>query len=218
MKDWEFGECVAAAGDLGLTYRVKLTEDELAALPQQRVTHLAPARAVSEAAELDAWCGWMREHGLDLMGVVTFTDDYANRHGIKTLQRALADVEAGLRSGTFRRGDARGALQGFPFSYVLAGEWHRTGREVPHVHLALESRGANPGRLLRELRGLFDGSRGRSRFELMRDCDAATLYGLKDTLKTAKTDADPIRFRLLRRRRRSGSVSHKLSFGGETLG
>lgn len=173
-----------------------LAEDELAALPQQRVTHPAPARAVSEAAELDAFCEWLSCYGLDVIGTVTFSDDYAQRWGITSLARAVEDVKGALRSIHLRRGDARGFVSGFPFSYALAGEWHRTGRQVPHVHLALESRGANQDRLLRELRSFFDGSRGRSRFEVMRDRSAATLYGLKDTVKSVKLDSDALYVRL----------------------
>lgn len=189
----------------------KLSESELQSLTERIEArglhgHNAPARAVSEAAELDAYCQWLSSFGLDLIGVVTFTDDYAQRHGITSLSRATSDVLGALRNAHFRRGDARGYRKGFPFSYVLSAEWHRTGRLVPHVHVALESRGANTDRLCRELRGLFDGSRGRSRFEVMRDTSAATLYGLKDTIKEVKRDSEAIYLRLLRARDRSSKV------------
>lgn len=181
----------------------KLSEEEREAIPR-RPRFPAPARAVSEAAELDAYCEWLSGFGLDIIGTVSFTDEYAERRGITTLHRAVADVESGLRAIQVRRRDQRGFIKGFPFSYVLSGEWHRTGRQVPHVHLALESRGANQDRLLWELRAFFDGSRGRSRFEFMRDRSKATLYGLKDTVKEVKHDSDAILLRLLRPRMRSG--------------
>lgn len=201
----------------------KLSESDLERLDERSKArgvrgHLSPPRAVSEAAELDAYCEWVAGHGLDLIGVVTFTDEYAQRHNIFSLSRAVDDVASGLRSIHCRRGDSRGFVSGFPFSYVLAGEFHRTGRAVPHVHLALESRGSNQGRLLRELRGYFDGSRGRSRFEVMRDRTAGTYYGLKDTIKSVKHDSDAIYLRLLRPRDRSGRFLLAEAEGGELHG
>lgn len=164
-----------------------------------------PARPLSESLELDEYCSWLSSFGLDLLGTVTFSDEYATRHGLTTLSRSVHDVEHGLRAIHVRRGDTRGFRKGFPFSYVLSAEWHRSGRQVPHVHLALESRGAPVDRLLRELRGYFDGSRGRSRFEVMRDRSAGTLYGLKDTVKEVRHDSDAILLRLCRPRSRSAA-------------
>lgn len=155
-------------------------------------------RSESEAAQLEAFCEWLAAEGLDLFGVVSFSDDYAARYGIYSLKRGLDDVWAGLNQVPLRRGQR----VGFRGKYVLAGEWHPSGRLVPHVHLALESAGCPPEKVCGELYRYFYGSRGRSRFEPMRDVDTATLYALKDTVKASARDADCVRFRLWHPKRR----------------
>lgn len=156
--------------------------------------HHNPARALSESQQLDALCQWLHEdHHLNAIGTVTFSDHYAQRHAIYSFDRALDDTWAGLNEAHFH------------WKFVLAAEWHRSGREVPHVHLALEIPDHLTDRVLDQLRRYFDGTRGRSRFEVMRDTTAATLYGLKDTVKSSKIDTSGIRLRLHRPRRRKRS-------------
>lgn len=153
-------------------------------------------RPLKDSQSLEALCEWLHGHGLTAMGVVTFTDEYADRFGIHSLDRALDDVWQGLQNVPMLNG-----RRGFPWKFVMAGEMHRTGRSVPHVHLALEI----PDRAMEgacgELWRYFYGSRGRSRFEPMRDVNAATLYGLKDAVKAVKEDPAALRYHLWRRRR-----------------
>jgi hypothetical protein len=128
------------------------------------------------------------------MGVVSFSDAYAARHGIYSPKRALDDVWRGITQDARIRGS-----HGFRGRFVLAAEWHRTGREVPHVHAAFEGVG-NRQSLCYDFWRHFKNTRGRCRFEEMRDVDTATLYGLKDVLKEDASTADGFRFRLTARR------------------
>lgn len=164
-----------------------------------------PPRPLSESEQLNALCEWLHlEHHLNLIGVVTFTDDYAASRGIYSFARALDDVWAGLREVPMKDG-----IRGYPWKFVLAAEHHRSGRSVPHVHLALECPDHARSRVCSQLWDYFYRTRGRSRFEPMRDVTAATLYGLKDTVKSTRLDSSDVRYRLhhpkrLPRRRVSG--------------
>jgi hypothetical protein len=149
-------------------------------------------RSAAEEAALHAFCGWLAEYGLDVIGTVTFSPKYADDHGIVSLERAIDDVRRGLAQCGMRHGRKKG----FQGRYVLAGEWHPSGRQVPHVHLALESRPWRTDEDVRSLWSYFFGTRGRSRFEVMRDVDRATLYGLKDTIKASQNDATSSYLRL----------------------
>lgn len=160
----------------------------------------SPRRPLAEEEQLQALCEWLHGHGLDLMGVVTFSDQYADSHGIYSIASAVRDVWRGLSE--IRMHSGKGYKVGYPFKFVLAGEMHRTGRTVPHVHVALESHGVPAGKLCAELFTYFLFTRGRCRFEPMRDVDLATLYGLKDTVKASKSDPSAIAARLWYPRRR----------------
>lgn len=155
----------------------------------------APARPQLHRDSLDAMASWFSMHGLNAMGVVTFSNDYAARYGIYTPRAAVRDVFRGLINEVPLRGS-----RGFWGRFALAPEWHRTGREVPHVHIAFETIG-NPVTLCADLNRFFGNTRGRSRFEVMRDCDAATLYGLKDVFKE-QLESGTLNARLARSRRR----------------
>lgn len=148
--------------------------------------HTSPKRLLAEENLLQAHCEWLhQEHHLNLIGVVTFSDQNAASRGIYTLDRALDDVWRGLTIG-----------MRYPWKFVLAGEHHRTGRTVPHVHLALEAPPHATERVCRDLWHYFLNTSGRSKFEPMRDVTAATLYGLKDTVKSTKEDSSSLRMRL----------------------
>jgi len=174
-----------------------LSDDELAALNERCAARAKPQaagaarvrRSVAEASQLDSFCEWLHNNGLDLFGTVTYRDDYAKQYGIYSLKRGLDDVWAGL------------SHFGFRYKFVLSGEWHPSGRQVPHVHLALESAGQPVDKVCYELYHYFFHSRGRSRFEPMRDQNIATLYALKDSVKASARDADSIRLRLWRPKR-----------------
>lgn len=142
--------------------------------------------ACPRCVKLHATCEWLSGYGLDVLGTVTFSDDYAERFGIHSLQSAMRDVRRGLAQVPMKRNTRKG----FPFCYVLTGEWHPSGRQVPHVHVALESGSMPVDRVCTELWTYFFATRGRSRFEPMRDTSRATLYGLKDTIKSAELDAN----------------------------
>jgi hypothetical protein len=135
----------------------------------------------SSDAQLQEFCEYLNGFDLDLMGTVSFSDKYAAAHRLYSLRAALLDVERGLHSVPMRNR----TLRGFRGRYVLCGEWHPSGRQVPHVHLALDSMGVHDkSRMCKELWSYFVGTRGRCRFEPMRDRTIATLYGMKDTIKS----------------------------------
>lgn len=158
-------------------------------------------RRAAETQQLQVFTEWLSCQGLDLFGAVSFTDEYAARHGIYSLSRALDDVWVGLNDVPMKRG----RIKGFPGKFVLAGEWHPSGRSVPHVHLALESGSAPGDAVCNDLWRYFFHTRGRSRFEPMRDQNVATLYALKDSVKASTKDADSVRFRMWRPKRRAKS-------------
>lgn len=163
-----------------------------------------PRRPAHEEAQLQALCEWLNGHGLNTIGVVTFSDDYASRHGVFSIRRGVQDVWDGLY-----RGIPMGEKFGYPWKFVLAGENHRTGRLVPHVHLALEVPDhCDQSQVCYRLWDYFFRTRGRSRFEPMRDVDTATLYGLKDTVKQSSNDPHAFAARLWHPHRRSGRPVH----------
>lgn len=158
-------------------------------------------RSARDESQLQALCEWLHGYQLDILGTVTYSDDYAQSHGINSLRAALQDVARGLREMPM----VGGTIRGYRGRYVLAGEWHPSGRNVPHVHLALDSMGVvDPSKVCTDLWRYFYGTRGRSRFEPMRDVNTATLYGLKDTIKAAEHDPDTIYLKLGRHRALKG--------------
>jgi hypothetical protein len=175
-----------------LTYTA--TADELAELEERSQERGIRAhatisrnlrRSAQEAATLQALTEWLATHRLNVFGTVTYSDDYAHKHRVYSLNAGLDDVWRGLTQAL-----------AFPGKFVLAGEWHPSGRKVPHVHLALEARYSSQEQLCEDLRHHFDTTCGRSRFEPMRDVTTATLYALKDTVKASAQDADAVRYRL----------------------
>lgn len=154
-------------------------------------------RSAAEERQLQAFCEWLKAEGLNIFGAVTFTDDYAERYGIYSLNAGLNDVWRGLSNVPMKNG----RRAGFRGKFIISGEWHPSGRRVPHVHLALECGSAPMDKVCQELWRYFYGSRGRSRFEPMRDQDVATLYALKDSVKASAHDADSVRFRMWRPKR-----------------
>lgn len=146
----------------------------------------------SRCVRLHATCEWLSGFGLNVIGTVTYSDEYASRRGIYSIARALDDVREGLRCVPMKAG----RRTGFMGPYVLCGEHHPSGRNVPHVHLALATAREPAGAVCSELWSYFYATRGRSRFEPMRDTSKATLYGLKDTVKSADLHGDWIVTRL----------------------
>lgn len=151
----------------------------------------------SSRSELQELVEWLARHDLDIIGSVTFTDIYAKANGVYSLERAVKDVRRGLAKCYMHKG----RRVGFPGRFVLCGEWHPSGRVVPHVHLALESGSFPIENVCRELWTYFFITRGRSRFEPMRDVQVASLYGLKDTVKSNRKDAAVTYMKLQRHRR-----------------
>lgn len=154
-------------------------------------------RSARDESQLQALCEWLHGYQLDILGTVTYSDDYAESHGIRSLAHALADVDRGLREMWMRNH----SIRGYRGRYVLAGEWHPSGRKVPHVHLALDSMGVvDSEKVCGDLFRYFKSTRGRCRFEPMRDATTATLYGLKDTIKASEHEPDTILLKLNRHR------------------
>lgn len=187
-EDWDAIAAIRAEVEAGSARRGVVQ----AALDARKVK-----RSHHNETQLQSFCSWLSSKGVDIIGTVTFTDEYAARRGIYSLNRALDDVWSGLLEVPMKRGQ----IVGFRNRFVLTGEWHPSGRQVPHVHLALESRGAPMEAVCSDLFRHFVSTRGRSRFEPMRDTTEATLYGLKDTIKSSDLDPDCIRLRLVRPKR-----------------
>lgn len=178
----------------GAILRMTLTQAELDALEARAERRRAPAsvtsvslRSAADEAALDALCAWLADNGLNVIGTISFRPDVAERMGLHTLDRALTVTEAFIKR--VHRGN-----------YVLAGEWHPSGRSVPHVHLALACSG-DRSQACHDLWRKAFADFGRSRFEPMRDVSRATLYGLKDTIKATTHDATSMRLRLNYRNR-----------------
>jgi hypothetical protein len=151
-------------------------------------------RSVAESNALDEFCGWLSGNAIDGFGTVTFTDQVAEKRRIYSLRRAIEVVRLELRHAGMKNGRQRG----YTGRYVLAGEWHPSGRLVPHVHIAFETFRAEG--VCRDLFRHFSNTFGRCRFEPMRDIDTATLYALKDTIKATSKDPDSLYLRLTRPR------------------
>lgn len=162
-------------------------------------------RSARDAAQLQALCEWLHGYELDILGTVTYSEEYAERRGIRTLAAALRDVAEGLREVPM----VRRSIRGYRGRYVLAGEWHPSGRKVPHVHLALDSMGVvDAEKVCGDLFRYFKSTRGRARFQPMRDATVATLYGLKDTIKASEHDPDSILLKLNRHKALRGRSQH----------
>jgi len=155
------------------------------------------ARTAAESEGLDSFCGWLAGYGFNIIGSVTFTDKYAVSRNLFQLERAIKDVQKGLVQVPCPESN------GYPGRYVACGEWNPSGRLVPHVHLALECPvGVDVSLMCSVLWRFFVNTRGRSRFEPMRDVSRATLYGLKDTIKAGSADPRSMALVLHRPRRR----------------
>lgn len=157
-------------------------------------------RSHAEQQALAVLCEWLASHSLDVLATFTFSDQVAQQRGIYSIERAIEDVRRGLRFVYF----GRGRRVGFENRYVLAGEWHPSGRKIPHVHGVLEAGDLGVDRVCSRLFDHFLHTSGRCRFEPMRDVDTATLYGLKDTLKGSASSPHAYSLRLARSRRSRG--------------
>jgi len=136
-------------------------------------------RSAEEEAILEALCGFAESCVVDVMFTVTFSDEYAYRHHLHTLEACVRDVARGLRDVPMNRGKR----MGFGGRFALAGEWHRTGREFGHVHGLLECRGEPLKAVCTELFTYFKSTRGRCRFEPIAQLALGTRYAFKDVLK-----------------------------------
>jgi len=151
---------------------------EAAARAQARaVGGQSVARSEWSAGYLQALCELLHNHGFNAMGTCTFTDAVAYRRFILSPLKAVQVVAHSIAREAPFRGSA-----GFRGKLFVTPEWHRTGREVPHVHFTLKTRG-NPDTCCKLIRIHLSNHFGRSTCEVMHDQDKATLYGLKDTLK-----------------------------------
>ena len=139
-------------------------------------------RSAQESLALDEFCSWLNRYRFDGFFSVTFSDVYARSHGIRDVAAAVRDVRLGFAEFGFRGRLGLGA--------------EMTDREgVPHIHGVFAStremtlewltspEAPREGALWR----YFFATRGRSRFEPMRDQNDATLYALKDTFKQSSS-------------------------------
>lgn len=155
-------------------------------------------RSAAESSALDEFCAWLAGYAIDGFGTITFSDQVAETRRIYSLRRAIEVVRLELRVAGMKNGRQRG----YTGRYVLAGEWHPSGRQVPHVHIAFETFRASG--VCPDLFRHFSNTFGRCRFEPMRDVDTATLYALKDTIKATSKDPDSLYLRLTRPRTSRG--------------
>jgi len=153
-------------------------------------------RSAAEAAALDEFCMWLNRYGFDIFFSVTYSARAARELRIQNdYLKGITAVGAAARDMRY------GLLRfGYPGRFGIGAEI--TDREIPHVHGVLSSAGLDRDRLLGtesksdgELWRYFFKSRGRCRFELMRDQDDATLYALKDTFKNS-TDPQALLLRM----------------------
>jgi len=171
------------------------SESERRGIVQGTLTARKVRRSAADSEALQSLCSWLSGHDLDLFGTVSFRDDVAQSRGIYSLGRALDVVASELKGFRYH------GKQGYRGKFVLCGEWHPSGRTVPHIHAVLSSAGAvDVHEFSQDLWRHFFNNCGRSRFEPMRDQTEATLYGLKDTLKASHADANSMRLRLSRYR------------------
>jgi len=126
---------------------------------------------------LQDFCELLRAHGFNAMGTATFSDKVAYRRYILSPLKAVQVVAHAITKETPYRGSL-----GFHGKLFITPEWHRTGRQVPHIHFALKTTG-NPDTCTKLIRSNLSNTFGRSTCEVMRDVQSGTLYGLKDTLK-----------------------------------
>ena len=202
----------------GTTIRSRLTDSERDALErssaargvQSAIAARKPARAVRTTDSVAALATWAHELGeFDVCGVVTFTDHYAAEHNLRSLGAGCRDVARGLMYDC--RFPDRKNSQGYRGQFCLSGEWHRTDREWPHVHLLLNSRQKGTQEAFcGDLWRFFKPTRGRSWFKgfsELTDDEAALFYHLKDTVKGASLPDDPDAFwlKLSRNLHRRGS-------------
>lgn len=146
-------------------------------LGDQRSRHVK--RSAESAAILDSLCVFTQSFGVDIFGAVTFSDEYASSNRIYSLDAALRDVHAGFRSMPMNHGRS----VGYRGRFALAGEWHRTDREVPHVHFLLCSNGMPVKAVCEEVWEYFFRSRGRTSCAPIIEAVKGTRYALKDVLK-----------------------------------
>lgn len=137
----------------------------------------APARPQCDSEYLQAFCELLRSHGFNAMGTATFTDKVAARRFVYSPLKAVQVVAQSIRKET----PFRGSL-GFRGKLFITPEWHRTGRNVPHLHFALKTTG-NAENCCDLINRHLTNTLGWSTCQVMKDVKDATLYGLKDTLK-----------------------------------
>lgn len=161
---------------------------------RERLDALGFVRRNMRSEGLHALAEWVHRYGFDVVGTVTFSDEVASSRWVYSLRRAL-DVAVGAVGDMGYRGPL-----------VACGEWHPSGRSVPHVHLLVRSGSSAAGGgaegLSRDLYAALGVSCGRCRFEPIRDTNAATLYAIKDAVKSCAADPDGLYVRLHAKKKR----------------
>lgn len=170
------GAVVASAVDEHTLRRLELAAQATAARSLGCAAS-PPRRPQCDSEYLQAFCELLRDHGFNAMGTATFTDKVAARRFVYSPLKAVQVVAQSIRKET----PFRGSL-GFRGKLFVTPEWHRTGRNVPHLHFALKTTG-NPETCCELIRRHLTNTLGWSTCQVMNDVDRATLYGLKDTLK-----------------------------------
>lgn len=177
-----------------------------------------PARATRQKDSVASLARWAAElGGFDCCGVVTYTDAKAASLHLHSLGAACRDVARNLQYAVPITGCK---VPGYAGPFCLSGEWHRTDREWPHVHLLLNSLGRPKDAFCSDMWRYFFRNSGRSWFKGFDDLtedEAALFYHLKDTVKGASLPADPDAFWLklsMRHRRGRRSRGRTQPYGG----
>lgn len=156
------------------------------------VTRSASDEAVLQ--EISAWVNSEFQH--PCFGAITFSDRVADRLKIYSPKRALDVVEHDLKTAIPIRGSS-----GYLGKFCLQSEWHRTGRNIPHLHTVFEGIG-NADNLCTDFWRFCHVRYGSSWFQEIEHLDAGVLYAFKDVFKEAVgPKGSDFRFRLKRSRR-----------------
>jgi len=163
----------------GPVSRLHLDVDAIAGLAERGLRRRRPdplPRSVGGVASQLGWVELMQRFELDTFFTMTFSDEYAGDHYIRTNTSALNNFERWVKN------------TGLPGNYFVAPEPHLC-RDSPHLHGLLQA-GSMPRRVLW---ADWFAERGRARLDAPRS-DAAATYCAKYAVKEGDTDGFRFRF------------------------
>jgi hypothetical protein len=163
----------------GPVRRCHVDADAIADLTERGMRRRRPdplPRSVAGVASQLGWVELMQRFELDTFFTMTFSDQYADDHYIRTNTSALNNFERWVKHTSL------------PGNYFVAPEPHLC-RDSPHLHGLLQA-GSMPRRVLW---ADWFSERGRARLDPPRS-DAAATYCAKYAIKEGDTDGFRFRF------------------------